>query len=226
MPRIPRGLVAGYAYHVLNRGNDRKEVFRKPKDYQAFQELMWLAGTRHAVRILAYCLMPNHFHIVLIPLEPKNLSCWVQWLLTSHVRRYHKHYAGSGHVWQGRFKSFPVQEDDHLITVMRYVERNPLNAGLVGSAKDWPWSSHRQRIGKCSPTLLDASPVALPKDWSGYVDSPFRGEELREIEECLQRQSPFGFPEWKQTVASSLGLESTLRPRGRPRKVACPLLSR
>jgi hypothetical protein len=93
------------------------------------------------MRVLAYCLLNNHFHLILRPHNDGDLSRWMQWLLTSHVRRYHRHYHSSGHVWQGRFKAFPVQDDDHPLTVIRYVERNPLRANLVKYAERWPWSS-------------------------------------------------------------------------------------
>jgi putative transposase len=100
-----------------------------------------------------FCLMPNHFHLVLEPTHENALSQFMQWLLTSHVRRYHKHYGSSGHVWQGRFKSFAVQRDEYLITVLPYVLQNPVRAGLSSKALDWRWSSLRQ------PQLIDACPV-------------------------------------------------------------------
>ena len=117
MPRIPRGQQSGYAYHVINRGNGRTTAFHKPQDYEALLSLLSEAKTRHGVKIFGFCLMPNHFHVVLEPVHQTALSQFMQWLLTSHVRRYHQHYGSSGHVWQGRFKSFPVQRDEHLITV-------------------------------------------------------------------------------------------------------------
>jgi REP element-mobilizing transposase RayT len=95
-------------------------VFHKPLDYEAFLSLLAEAKQRHRVKLFAFCLMPNHFHLVLEPAHQTALSQFMQWLLTSHVRRYHKHYGSSGHIWQGRFKSFPVQRDEHLITVLRY----------------------------------------------------------------------------------------------------------
>ncbi len=137
MPRIARGLVDGFIYHVLNRGNGGEEVFHKEQDYKAFINLMKKAKERYPLKILAYCLMPNHFHLVVLPIHGKDLSRWMQWLMTSHVRRYHKHYGTSGHVWQGRFKSFIIQEGSYLLTALRYVESNPVRAGLVSSAKDW-----------------------------------------------------------------------------------------
>jgi len=153
VPRIPRGQQGGYAYHVINRGNGRVTVFHKPQDYEAFLSLLVEAKKRHRVKIFGFCLMPNHFHLVVEPAHPTALSQFMQWLLTSHVRRYHNHYRTSGHVWQGRFKSFPVQRDEHLITVLRYVLQNPVRAGLSSTAREWLWSSLRR------PQLTDASPV-------------------------------------------------------------------
>ncbi len=93
------------------------------------------ANERLPLRILGYVLLPNHFHLVLWPRRDGDLSRWMQWLLTSHVRRYHRHYHGSGHVWQGRFKAFPIEQDEHLLAVLRYVERNPLRANLVRAGR-------------------------------------------------------------------------------------------
>lgn len=137
MPRIARGLVDGFVYHVLNRGNGGQKVFHKDQDYEAFIDLMKKAKARYAIKIFAYCLMPNHFHMVVVPIQAEELNKGMQWLMTSHVRRYHRRYGTSGHIWQGRFKSFIIQEDNHLLTVLRYVEGNPVRAGLVNSATDW-----------------------------------------------------------------------------------------
>ncbi len=136
MPRTARASVGGVCYHVINRGNGRAKVFHQPEDFEAFVALVAKAATRVPVRVIAYCLMPNHFHMVLWPRHDGDLSRFMQWLLTAHVRRYHRHYHGSGHVWQGRFKAFPIQQDAHLLTVLRYVERNALRAGLVKRAAE------------------------------------------------------------------------------------------
>ena len=129
MPRKPRISLGNICYHVLNRGNGRNTVFHKDGDYAAFLKLMDQANERTPMRLLSYCLMPNHFHLVLWPKLDGDLSKWMQWLTTSHVRRYHRHYNSSGHVWQGRFKSFPIQSDAHLLTVMRYVESKNKGSG-------------------------------------------------------------------------------------------------
>lgn len=127
------------------RGNGRRGVFHKPGDFDASARALRDAGREVPVRLLAYCLMPNHFHLVAWPVKDGGLSRWMHWLTTAHVRRYHEHYHTTGHVRQGRFKAFPVQGDGHLLAVIRHVEHNPVRVGLCGRSADWPWSSARWR---------------------------------------------------------------------------------
>jgi putative transposase len=155
--------------------------------------------------------MPNHFHFVIEPSDERALSRFMQWLLTSHVRRYHRHYGGSGHVWQGRFKSFPIQRDEHLVTVLRYVLQNPVRAGLCGSAREWGWSSLQR------PQLSDRWPID-DGQWFAGLDEPLNEQQLSVVRESVNRQKPLGKPDWQSEIASRLGLVSTLRPRGRPQK--------
>ena len=218
MPRIARGLVDGFIYHVINRGNGQQVVFRKNEDYKAFLRVMKKAKQRYAVKVYSYCLMPDHFHMVLSPVKAQELSRWMQWVMTSHVRRYHHYYGTSGHVWQGRFKSFIVEQDDHLVTLMRYVEGNPVRAGLVGSATDWAWSSHRETLGQKSRKLIDEIPIELPGNWERFVDDPLPASELEKLRESVKRQCPYGSASWHSEWSEKLGLESTLRLRGRPKK--------
>ena len=218
MPRIARGLVDGFTYHVLNRGNGKQEVFHKAKDYEAFLDLLKEAKTRYSVEMFAYCLMPNHFHLVLRPYHADELSKFMHWLTTSHVRRYHRHYGTTGHVWGGRYKSFIIQDGRYLLMVMRYVEGNPVMANLVNSAKDWLWSSHRGRIGERFSIIFDKVPIELPEDWDKYVNEPLTNTELEKFHQSVTRHSPFGNPTWQIKICKELGLESTIRPRGRPRK--------
>ena len=167
MPRTARASVGGMWYHALNRGNRREAVFHKPGDYDAFVEAMIDARARVPLDLLGYCLMPNHFHLVLRPHVDGDLGRWMQWLLTAHARRYHRHYGTTGHVWQGRFKAFPVEDDDHLVTVLRYVERNALRAELVSRAEDWKWSS-LPGWKRGDPLLWRArSRSAMRGGWSG-----------------------------------------------------------
>jgi putative transposase len=218
MPRTARASVGGICYHVLNRGNGRNEVFHQDGDYASFLQLMAEANERLPLRILGYALLPNHFHLVLWPRGDGDLSRWMQWLLTSHVRRYHRHYHGSGHVWQGRFKAFPIQQDDHLLTVLRYVERNPLRARLVRKAENWAWSSLGWRAGGQRPTMLSDWPIPCPRNWLARVNAAQTKGEVDAVRRSMIRGTPFGDERWTERTADRLGLESSLRPRGRPRK--------
>jgi len=216
MPRTARASQAGFCYHVLNRGNARRTVFHKHGDFAAFCKLLTQATERTPMRLLAYCLLPNHFHLALWPLQDGDLSAYMGWLLTAHVRRYHRHYHSSGHVWQGRFRAFPIQEDHHLLTVLRYIERNPVRARLVKRAEDWVWSSARQP--SATPPALDPGPVLRRDNWLEYVNEPQTEAEVEQLRENVRRGRPFGDLRWMEQTAQRLGLEASLRPRGRPRK--------
>lgn len=203
----------------MNRGNGGSVVFHKPEDYEAFVELLAEASERLHMRVLAYCLMPNHFHLVVWPRKDGDLSRFMQWLLTSHVRRYHRHYHGSGHVWQGRFKGFPIQQDEHLLTVLRYVERNALRARLAKRAEAWAWSSARwRRERRHTPAFMHDGPVERGRRWLADVNKPMTADEEESLRRCVNRGTPWGTPSWQQRTAGRLGIEASLRPRGRPRK--------
>lgn len=205
-------------YHVLNRGNGRSDVFHKADDYVAFVDLMRESNERLPMRVVGYCLMTNHFHLLLWPHADGDLSRWMQWLMTSHVRRYHRHYHGSGHVWQGRFKAFPVETDEHYLGVLRYVERNPLRANLVTRSQDWEWSSLKPTLRSGPPGLLSAGPLPKSPQWTQYVNSVETEAELACLRNSVARGTPYGQPSWQQQTAIALGLESSTRPRGRPTK--------
>jgi len=214
MPRIARALADNCFYHMINRGNGRQEVFHKDGDYRAFIGLMQQAREKFAVRIHVWCLMPNHFHLLVQPVQAEQLNKMMQWLMTSHVRRYHQHYRTSGHVWQGRYKSFIVQDDDHLLTLARYIEANPVRAGLSETAAQWPWSSHSARSATDGDIRPDTLPIALPDDWAAYVDTPFTDAEIEKLRNSVNRQAPFGEEDWRAGICEKMGLQSTLRQRG------------
>jgi len=179
MARTARASVADNWYHVLNRGNRRAEVFHKPADYDAFVKAITDGHARLPVDILGYCLMPNHFHLVMRTHADGDLGRWVQWLLMAHARRYHRHYKTSGHVWQGRFQAFPVQDDDHLVTVLRYVERNALRAEMVARAEDWKWSSLPGWLS--GNPLLWREAVVRDKQWLKRVNEPLSNSDLQRL---------------------------------------------
>src|SRR5947207_12985006 len=167
MPRRARSIIGGYAYHVLNRANGRLRLFRKQADFEAFEEVLLEAQQRVPLRILAYVVMSNHWHFVVWPARGNDaqVTDFFRWLTHTHTQRWHAHHgtAGMGHVYQGRFKSFPVAADEHLRAVLRYVERNPRRAGLTTKAEDWRWSSLYRRINGSADerALLSDPPIAL-----------------------------------------------------------------
>ena len=216
MPRTARAAVGDYCYHVINRGNARAEVFHAEGDYHAFVNLLREAGQRVPMRLLAYCLMPNHFHVVVWPFGDGDLSKWVQWLLTAHVRRYHRWYESSGHVWQGRFKAFPIEHDHHLLSIFRYIECNPVRAGLVARAEDWRWSSARRWVEPSSGLCIEAGPAVRPEPWLAWVNEAMTEVEVQQIRLSVNRGAPFGSAAWTTRTASLMGLDASLRPLGRP----------
>lgn len=234
MPRIARGQIGGTDVHVINRGNGRMAVFHCDDDYHAFIELIGRACQRTPMRVFGCCLMPNHFHLICRPAGDDDLSKWMQWLMTSHVRRHHRRYDTSGHLWQGRYKSFPIQErqptasqraagtiqtGDPVLQVLRYVERNPLRADLVARAEMWRWSSlHWWLRPQAAPHWWDPAPIERPDGWANTVNLPESDEELAAIQRSVQRGRPYGADEWVARMANEWGLESTLRSPGRPKR--------
>lgn len=222
MPRRPRVATGGLAYHVLNRRIARLPLFEKPGDYAAFEQILQEAYDRTRIRIVAYCLMPNHWHLLLWPRQDGELSEALRWLTVTHTQRWHAHRqtAGTGPVYQGRFKSFPVQTDEHFLAVARYVERNALRAKLVARAEEWRWSSlwRRSQGNPKLMTFLSEWPVEQPRQWITWVNAPETGAGLKTLRENVNRGRPFGNAAWVVRIAKRLGLESTLRPRGRPKR--------
>lgn len=222
MPRHRRAAPAGYPQHVLNRGNERAAIFHKPADYEAFLAILADGLKRVAIQILAFCLMRNHFHLVVIPSADDALSAYMRWTMNVHVRRYRRHHQsnGNGHIYQDRYKNFVIETDDdvHLLSVIRYVEANAFRAGLVARAEDWPWSSLSRSHTWDGRNLLSPWPFPRPGNWKELVNGPFSLEELQRVRESAQRGAPFGTQEWTETTARTLGIESTIRAPQRPPK--------
>jgi putative transposase len=197
-------------------------LFNKRSDYDAFEQVLTETHQRTGVRIAAYCVMPNHWHLLLWPREDGELSEVMRWLTVTHTQRWHAHHhtAGTGPLYQGRFKSFPVQTDAHFLTVARYIEHNPLRAGLVERAENWHWSSLRRFLSLDSRDagLLCNWPVERPKKWVQFVNDAMNDSEIESLRQCVTRGRPFGTEDWLSRIVKYQGLESTIRPRGRPRK--------
>ena len=173
------------------------------------------------MRLLAYCLMPNHWHLVLLPRQDGDLSRFMTWLTMTHTQRWHAYHdsIGSGHLYQGRYKSFPIQSDKHFLTVCRYVERNALQANLVRNAQNWRWCSLwlREHHGFKSDITLSDWPINPPSNWPALVNKPLSDKETQALQKCIQRDRPYGSSTWLTRMVRRFSLESTLRPRGRPK---------
>jgi putative transposase len=205
---------------VLNRANARMTIFNDAGDYQAFEQVLIEAVERTGTRLLAYCVLPNHWHLLVWPTADGELSRFVGWLTLTHTQRWHahRHSTGSGHVYQGRFKSFPVQEDEHFYAVARYVERNPLRANLVSRAEQWRWSSlFRWSSGSADKGLLASWPAPRKPGWIAHVNAAQSEAELSAVRRSIGRGSPFGDESWTALAVDRLDLAITIRPRGRPK---------
>jgi putative transposase len=208
---------------VLNRANGRLRLFKKADDFLAFERVMLEAHRRTPIRILDWCIMGNHWHLALWPRRDGELTQFMRWLTLTHAQRW-KHAHGSvgwGHLYQGRFRSLPVQDDSHLLTLLRYVHRNPVPAKLVRRAQDWRWSSLWVRVNpahELNELLLPLKqwPIERPRNWLALVNTPLSEVESEQVAKSVERGRPFGDATWVTKMADKLHLEQTLRPRGRP----------
>jgi len=222
MPRTARNAPGGFIHHVLKRSVGRMRLFSKEADFAAFQRVMIEAHQLHPIRILAYCILSNHWHFAVWPERDDQVTAYFRWLAHTHAMRWRVAHrtVGYGHLYQGRFKSFPVESDEHLLTVLRYVERNSVGAGLVARAEEWPWSSpwSRSHGDDAIKAILAPWPVERPSDWLKRVNTPLSARELSRIRLSIARGRPYGSDEWTRRTAENLGLQHTIRPEGRPPK--------
>ena len=222
MPRTARVVPDGMVFHVLNRGVGRMRLFRKDRDYEAFEQIVEKTLRTCPMRICCYLLMPNHWHFILWPQKGSELAAFMQKLGVTHVRNWQEHQrrVGTGHVYQGRYKSFPIETDDYFYQVARYVERNALRANLVTTADAWRWSSlwRRTHGNSADRKILCAWPLPRPRKWLQHVNAPQTEAELKAVRRSVNQGQPYGSLNWVKRTATKLGLESTMRSRGRPKK--------
>jgi putative transposase len=220
MPRSLRVDEAGGLYHAYNRGNLGTQLFWNDEDYAAFEQIIAEGLARADVEVYAFQLMPNHWHLILRSLHDGEMSQFLRWVTATHTMRYHARYdmMGEGHVYQGRFKSFPIQDDRHFLTVCRYVESNAMRGGYVSRAEDWRWGSlwRWQQKPEPEPTFLSPWPIPRSPSWLKRVNEGLAEDELQAVRESAKRGRPFGDAEWVESSVERLGMQSTVRPRGRP----------
>jgi putative transposase len=194
-------------------------LFETECDYLAFAKVLNQAREKAECRLLSFCIMPNHWHLVLWPKGDDDLSDYMHWLTVTHTQRWHSFHntTGTGPLYQGRFKSFPVQADEHFYRVCRYVERNALRANLVERAENWRWSSLWQSLNAMSDVTLDRWPIEKPTQWTQLVNEPQTESKVEAIRRATQRGFPFGNDEWMSRTLSRFQLETTLKSRDRPR---------
>jgi putative transposase len=196
MARAPRVDVGEHVYHVLNRSNGKVRIFHDDADYKDFEYLLDEMRETYDMRILAYILMPNHWHLLLFPKQDGDIGKSMHWLTTSHVRRHHsrKGTIGHGHIYQGTYKSFLVQTDAHLLTVLKYIERNAVRAKLSKTAEDWRWGSCYRRIrgDLKSRKLLADSPVPLPRNYKNWINDPEPAELLADVRQSVGKGTSYG----------------------------------
>ena len=222
MGRVRRVDVGGRVYHALNRANFRSRLFKKEEHYRDFLILVEESLEFVPMRILAYCLMPNHWHMVLYPRADGDLSRFLQRITLTHTQRYHAktRTVGYGHIYQGRYKSLPVEEDGHFLTLVRYVERNAQRAGLVKRAEEWRWSSVDARLhgNDGQKGLLSPWPVPEPEEYLEWLNRSQPKEEVEKIRHAIKRSKPYGSEGWVSKAVAQFGLENTVRNPWRPSK--------
>jgi putative transposase len=218
VPRTRRHIFAGTVYHVLNRGNDRARIFHNDGHYRGFLELMEETAVKVPMRVVGYDVMPNHVHLLLWPEDDNGISCYMHRLTGTHALklRFRDSTVGTGHVYQGRYKCFPVQTDAYYYTCLKYVEDNAHRAGLVTRAELWPWSSLNERLH--GGQILSPGPLPLPENWREIVNFGPDAAELNEIRTCARAGRPYGAVEWVERAVARHGLQAPARPRGRPRR--------
>jgi|SRR3989344_6007827 len=222
MPRLARVDVGNEIYHVINRANGRMLIFSKPEDYRLFEKLIEETKELTDMRIFAYEIMPNHWHLVLSPKKDGDLGVFMHHLTNKHTRQVHTSTGtvGSGHLYQGRYKSFLIDSGNYLLAVIKYTERNAVRAKLVSLCEDWRWgSAWRRTYGTAQQKkLLNTPPVQFPDNYLKWINTADQLEEVATIRKSVNKGIPYGREVWIDKMVTTYHLETTLRSAGRPKK--------
>jgi len=220
MPRRPRGATGKFIFHVLNRAVEGTILFETPEDYQRFLDIL-VAGMRlFPVRVFAYCLMPNHWHLVIAPCTDEALSKFMRWVTAKHAQSWRRLRGseGRGAVYQGRYKAIAVQDDRRLVRLALYVERNAKRGGLAERAEAWPWTSASPLSGSPDRPGLTSWPIPRPADWLARLNAPEDPRLLNVIRKTVRANRHYGSLAWRRQTGLTLNWREGHRPPGRPRR--------
>ena len=227
MARLPRISLPFYPHHIIQRGNNRQAIFSKSIDYSIYLDCLGLAKEKARCRIFAYVLMTNHVHLLVEPSDDSGLGVLLQSVGRRYVRYFNQRYKRTGTLWEGRYKSAVVSRDEYLMVCGRYIEMNPVRAGMVGSPKEYPWSSYRFRAFGKPDQLLDEDPWyqglgSIPEErqraYRSWVSASFSRGEWDQIRDATQKGRVIGSTRFQNHVESMLGRRLTRPFSGRPRK--------
>ena len=226
MPRTRRVVLPGYPHHVVQRGHNRQVVFAGEADYRRYLDHLQELSTKFEVRVHAYCLMTNHVHLLLTPGDADGALAGLMKALAARTTRYRNKLEGrTGTLWESRYRSSPVQSDRYLLACVRYIELNPVRAGMVAEAADYPWSSYRQRIGLDATAWIEPdtaylglghSEQARRRAYEGFLHEAIPEGEWALIRESLQRGQLTGTQRFVDEVARIAGRRVEFRRPGRP----------
>jgi putative transposase len=219
MPRSARLVVPLFPHHVTHRGNDKQRTFFTESDYRLYKTYLEAACAATRTAVWGWCLMPNHVHLILVPSTESGLACVMRRTQGRYTRAVNAREKRSGHLWQARFASF-VMDEAHLLACVRYVELNPVRAGLARRPEDWPWSSARSHLGGASDGLADPQPLLERwPDWRAILD----GGLADAARDSIRVRERSGRPLGSAAFVARYGRAATAppnRPRGRPRRSA------
>ncbi len=226
MARLPRLTLAGVPHHVIQRGNNRQNVFRGPEDFQTFLGLLLDYSRQFDVAIHAYVLMDNHFHLLATPQTADGLPQMMQALGRRYVRYFNDRYQRTGTLWEGRYRSTIIESERYLLTCMTYLDLNPVRAGMVAHAQDYPWSSHAHYIGQRTDRLITPhallwnmgnTPFAREDAYARRVADGLNPQQQTEITDSALKGWALGSPGFLQQAQQRTGRRVAPSAAGRPR---------
>jgi putative transposase len=229
MARQPRQALTGYPHHVIQRGHNRQAVFADDVDRRQYLKWLGEAAVEHGLALHAYVLMDNHVHLVCTPTRDDALSATMQALGRQYVRWFNRRHGRSGTLWEGRFRSLLIEADRYLLACQRYVESNPVRAGMVAAPADWPWSSHRHHVGlsvdplvRTHPTVwaLGNTPFDRESAYRRLFEEPGGGGDAEWVGRRIVEGRPLASDHFQQKLEQSRGLKLLPGQVGRPRKGA------